>query len=163
RSTIGRNRFSDVDLIEAGASDHLGQGILHADLLSGSTSSLNNGATFEQRHFGVAPRSIPISLVSIDSLRSKDNRIDFMKIDVEGYEAAALRGAEKSISSDQPVVFIECDHPKHACLDFLESAGYKIVDADRLSAHCSNGSNNFFCFPLHCAESIDTVLALARS
>ncbi|HEV2464307.1 MAG TPA: FkbM family methyltransferase [Acidobacteriaceae bacterium] len=159
RETIIRNCFRDVDLTEAAASDAPGRGALHADDISGSTSSLNDEETFEQRHFGIAPRTMPVSLVSIDSLRASRARIDFMKIDVEGHEAATLRGAEATIARDQPVLLVECAHPEHQCLNALD--GYTIVDADRLTRSCEEGSANFFCFPKHRSDAIDAVLAKA--
>ena len=116
RATIQKNQFRDVTLIEAGASGTSGEGVLHADELGGATSSLNDEETFEQRHFGVAPKSVRVPLVTIDSLRAQHDPVNFMKIDVEGHEASALQGAAETIRRDQPVLFIECGHAEHACL-----------------------------------------------
>lgn len=162
RDTILRNRFTDVHLIEAGASASLGEGILHANTLSGATSSLNEGETFDERHFGIAPKSISIPLVSIDTVRERFGSIDFMKIDVEGHEEAVLQGAAESISRDQPILFVECCHPRHQCLNVLESNGYQIVDADTLRVDSAESSINFFCFPRQHQDSIEPVLQLIR-
>lgn len=161
RDTIRRNRFTDVHLIEAAVSDCAGKGLLHADVLAGATSSLNEEVTFEQRHFGVNPKPIEIPLVSLDSVRVQQERVDFMKIDVEGHESTTLRGAAETISRDQPILFIECTHPGHQCLSVLESGGYRIVDADNLSVNCSDTATNYFCFPRRCRDSIETVLQSA--
>jgi FkbM family methyltransferase len=161
RATIRRNRFTDVHLIEAGASASPGAGVLRADVLSGATSSLNDEMTFEQLHFGVAPKLVTVPLVSIDSVREQHGPVDFVKIDVEGHEAAGLQGAVETIARDQPVFFIECSHPGHQCLGVLESAGYLIVDGDKLSVGSSE-SINFFCFPPRYQRSIEALLHLAR-
>lgn len=163
RATIQRNKFVDATLIEAGASDCPGEGTLHADELGGSTSSLNDEATFEQRHFGLSPKLIRVPLVSVDTLRAQHGPVDFIKIDVEGHEAATLRGAAETIRRDQPILFVECAHPEHACVRSLESVGYTIVDADRLSLECTAGSRNFCCFPARHQNSIEEVLRAARS
>lgn len=156
RATLQRNRFSDVKLIEAGASDHSGEGILNADEIGGATSSLDEQTTFEERHFGVAPRSIRVRVVSLDSL--SEGPVDFMKIDVEGYEAVTLRGAKQVIARDQPILFVECPHPNREC---LRLDGYQIVDADNLSRNCAAESTNFFCFPERHQGSIDALLETA--
>ena len=162
RATIQRNKFADVTLIEAGASDCSGEATLHADELGGSTSSLNDEVTFEQEHFGLSPKLIRVPLVSIDTLRAQRGPIDLMKIDVEGHEAATLRGAAETIGRDRPILFIECAHPEHPCVGRLESAGYTIVDADHLSLDCAGGSINFFCFPANRKDSVERILRLAR-
>jgi len=50
-----------------------------------------------------------ITLTSIDLFCVKNNvdKIDLIKIDVEGYEYNVLKGAEKTINKDKPVLFVE--------------------------------------------------------
>lgn len=51
-----------------------------------------------------------VEMRSIDSLDYP--RVDFIKIDIEGMETAALRGAERTLARDRPLMFIEvlkCD------------------------------------------------------
>lgn len=51
------------------------------------------------------------------------HRVSFVKIDVEGHEAFALRGVEPVLRRDHPVVLIECTSPEpHA---ILEGLGYE--------------------------------------
>lgn len=162
RDTLSRNMFSSTTLIPAAASDSPGEGVLRANSLAGATSTLENqGRTFEERHWGIASKDIKISLTSIDEVRAKHIPIDFMKIDVEGHEEAVLRGAGKAIASDQPILFIECGHPNHACLKPLELAGYKVLSGDNLSFDYKETSN-FFCIPPRFASSIDLLLQTAQ-
>jgi FkbM family methyltransferase len=48
---------------------------------------------------------LKVPLVTIDSLGLND--IDFIKIDVEGFEPLVLRGAKKTILESRPVIFME--------------------------------------------------------
>lgn len=50
--------------------------------------------------------SMTVELITIDSLDL--NRIDFIKLDVEGYETKAIQGGIKTIERDKPVITIEC-------------------------------------------------------
>ena len=163
RKTLERNRFSDVELIAAGASDSKGQGVLRVDSEAGATSTLDDAAeqTFEEQHWGVPSERVPISLITIDEERSRRSCIDFIKIDVEGHEAAVLRGAQKTISSDQPLLFVECFHPDRACLKPLEGLGYKFVDGDRLTEKPEPHTSNYFGFPTRFHDAIDQVLRAA--
>jgi FkbM family methyltransferase len=46
-----------------------------------------------------------VQITTLDSLNL--DRVDFIKIDVEGHEAAALRGADALISTHKPYIFLE--------------------------------------------------------
>jgi len=164
RTTLKRNRLPGVELIAAGASDCQGEGYLRVDSLAGATSTLDNSAeqTFEEQHWGVPSGKTAISLVTIDEERSRRLRVDFLKIDVEGHEAAVLRGAQHTISSDQPILFVECFHPEHVCLGNLEREGYRFVDGDRLKAQVDSETTNYFGFPRKFHSNIDLLLKQAR-
>jgi FkbM family methyltransferase len=164
RTTLKRNRLPDVELIAAGASDCKGEGYLRVDSLAGATSTLDNSAeqTFEEQHWGIASGKAAISLVTIDDERLHRLRVDFLKIDVEGHEAAVLGGAQRTIASDQPILFVECFHPEHVCLGNLEREGYRFVDGDRLKAQVDAETTNYFGFPRKFHSNIDLLLKQAR-
>lgn len=163
KNTIQRHAFPRLTLIPAAASDSSGEGVLNADVLAGATSTLEQeGTTFEERHWGIASSPIKISLVSIDAIHPGHDRIDFMKIDVEGHEKSVLQGASETIASDQPIIFIECGHPGHPCLNSLIAAGYTIVNADKLSLECTESGSNYFCIPPRFSSSVEMLLTTAR-
>jgi len=58
------------------------------------------------------PASVEIPLRTLDGIREElAFRPDVMKVDVEGYEIFALRGARRTLSEDRPVLFLEA-HPR---------------------------------------------------
>jgi len=63
-------------------------------------------------------------LMAIDSLGLK--RLDFIKIDIEGMEMEALKGAKNSISTLKPQLLIEkIKSNEQQILDFVKNLGYK--------------------------------------
>jgi FkbM family methyltransferase len=92
--------FPAVRVVEAAASDRDGTARLW---LPGGGRGAEGFASLE--HPG--PRSITVRRVTVDSLGLSDVR--FLKMDIEGHEAAALRGAERTIKRDSPVLLLELE------------------------------------------------------
>ena len=95
-----RARFPAATVIEAAASDHGGTAELW---LPPGGRGAEGTASLEHR----SGRSITVRRVTVDALRLTDVR--FIKMDVEGHEAAALRGAEQTIKRDSPVLVLELE------------------------------------------------------
>jgi FkbM family methyltransferase len=75
---------------------------------------------------GVSANSVP--LVSIDRVERR-LRVTVLKIDVEGHEVHALLGAEETLRTDRPIVFVEVDSlsggdRRDAVSGFLVGLGY---------------------------------------
>ena len=83
------------------------------------------------------PAAVEISLRTLDDIREElEFRPDVMKVDVEGYEIFALRGARRILKEDRPVLFLEA-HPQRIrelggsmreLWDLLSEAGYRALD-----------------------------------
>ncbi len=68
-----------------------------------------------------------IELITLDSLNF--DRIDLMKIDVEGMEEEVLNGARKLIESFKPIIFLEViKSNKQVLVSLLEGFGYKYIN-----------------------------------
>lgn len=66
---------------------------------------------------------VALKTMTIDSMNL--SRLDFMKLDVEGSEVAALKGAKETIERFRPVMFLESlpwDAPK--IIEYIRSIGY---------------------------------------
>ncbi|MBC8435906.1 MAG: FkbM family methyltransferase, partial [Proteobacteria bacterium] len=62
----------------------------------------------------------------------KLDNVDFIKIDVDGFEDKVLIGAKRTIKKFNPVINIEMKRMKrslivHNCMNFLRKRGYKRV------------------------------------
>jgi FkbM family methyltransferase len=129
----------------------------------GSASFVNNFDNFE---------TISVNVISIDSL--KIERVDFIKIDVEGFETLVLRGAIKTIKLNRPVILVEIDwnmgsnyFPELKSiienLDYVTMAltGGRIIevnlsefDSEKLNFHDAGYRNNFFLVPREASHEI---------
>jgi FkbM family methyltransferase len=111
-----RSRFPDARVVEAAASDGIGTARL---ALPGGGRGAEGVASVE--HAG--KDSIPIRRVTIDSLGLTDVR--FIKIDVEGHEMAALRGAEQTIRRSLPLLLLEVEARYEEVTRLLAQWGYQ--------------------------------------
>jgi FkbM family methyltransferase len=98
-------------------------GVVTMRLDAPNEARANTGARF------AAPGG-EIPVITIDSLNLSD--LGFLKLDIEGSEPAALRGAKATLARCQPIVLFEnkwlwTRHfglPKNAVRDFLTAVGY---------------------------------------
>lgn len=82
---------------------------------------------------------VAVEAVSIDSLKLP--RIDFIKIDIEGMEMEALKGADGSIARHRPVMLIELIKTDPEALhQWLERHGYTVfkIGINFLAVHKSD-------------------------
>jgi len=89
-----------AEVVQAAASDHDGTARLW---LPPGGRGAEGTASLEH----ASGRPVTVPRVTIDGLRLADVR--FIKIDVEGHEAAVLRGAEATIRRDAPVLVLELE------------------------------------------------------
>jgi FkbM family methyltransferase len=81
-----------------------------------------------------ASRRTAAQAITIDSLGA--SRIDFIKLDLEGMEIEALRGAVESIARFKPVLSVEVMRDQeHGLAELLEGFGYQVPDWTRNTRH----------------------------
>lgn len=111
-----------VTVHETAVGDTIGRAMLgRPDATPGNDglASLRDGAT--------APDSVDVAVTTIDALELSN--VGLLKIDVEGHELPALRGAEQTIAHDRPRLMIEIeqrhlDMPISEVFGWLEGHGY---------------------------------------
>lgn len=114
------NAFPEVQVVRAVASDHEGS----AELFLPKNGPAVGTSSLE--HVDGSSMTVTVPRVTIDGLGLSDVR--FLKIDVEGHELPALRGAAETIDRDGPVLLIEVEEriqPVAPIIDLLDEWGYR--------------------------------------
>ena len=97
----------------------------------GSQTSKAKIKEFDSKNIGatslVLDENGSISVLKIDDLSFDGEKIDFIKIDTEGFEIEVLKGAKNTIMKNRPVIFVESFKDKYPIVkEILESYGYKL-------------------------------------
>lgn len=94
-----RRRFPDVTLVEGALGEERGTLTFYDD---------DSGfASFHPSEDATAPRAREVEVHTIDDLIG-EARLDVLKLDIEGAELWALKGARKTVEYNEPMVLIEC-------------------------------------------------------
>jgi len=89
------------------------------------------GASFKNRRQLAAVPTVPVRMVSLDDLFS-DKRIDFIRMDIEGAELEALKGADTILRNQQPTMILEWIPDNSSfeesvmLYDLLKELGYRV-------------------------------------
>lgn len=142
------NKFQNIIPINKGLGSKSGTELLH-------TETINNRG---RNKITDTPKenSVNIDIITIDGLvaQEKISKIDFIKIDVEGYEQNVLMGAIETIHRDRPILFIEIDDlnlrnqrsSAQILIDELLKNGYSVksVETDEIINIDTNFENCHF-------------------
>ena len=117
KAKLLRKKFGGVRIVEAATAEKPGTALFYDDLDRPGFSGL-------QRPVDESTiRSYEVRLVTLDEELADCDRIDFLKIDVEGGELSTLRGAEEVLSRHKPSILFECGPSSQ-----LQRFGYERVD-----------------------------------
>jgi len=131
RQSVEKNSFANVEIINAGLSDREETLPFHIrkDNMGGSSIGSYEGLSSAE-----VSSTGTIVTKRLDQVIGKEVRVKAIKIDVEGHEFEALKGAERILKTDHPVIFMEFspmfyehDAPgkTSSFIDYLKSFGYK--------------------------------------
>jgi FkbM family methyltransferase len=135
---IQENGWTNVSPHNVGCGDVVGE----MTLASPTGSSGNATLTQPERSTGPVQK---VQIVILDDyLQARITRLDFLKIDTEGFEDHVLAGAERLINTYHPTIYIELAseylQSSQNAIRWLRAHGYKFeVEPDMTSAH--NGDN----------------------
>jgi FkbM family methyltransferase len=121
-SNIRLNKYTNIIPYQLAIGDHNGEvGFEIAKACNWSRIAMSNETA-----------NVNVRMQTLDSFikEQKIGRVDYLRMDVEGYEYAIVEGARKTIERDKPDMFVEVHRDRladygHSQLDFMEMmAGY---------------------------------------
>lgn len=110
--------------------------------------------------------AVPVSTIDLFCQAHRIERLDVMKIDVEGYEERVLRGATRTLEQLRPTLMIELNPPVlrttnssvDRIIDSLTGSGYSLFQAEEDQLVPLEAQNipddsfiNAFCLPRGCS------------
>ncbi len=166
-SKLAGDLSNRIQLIESAVSDKNGVSLLYEDSLTGQNNSLVknfDGLRDNQKNAyietNISEREVQI--ITLDSYfhqLNDENCIDFIKIDIEGHEWSAIKGAKRIISQYQPKMMIEIQASRHELFDFLKQQGY-ILFSDTLVIQNTPSELNGNIFCLHTEKHLSLIQEL---
>lgn len=118
KRNIAINCFVNVKIFNMGLSDEPS----HAEI--DSFFPENIGATVIKKS-----EKGTLQVEKLDNIKIEENRVDFIKIDVEGHELLVLKGAIETLKKYKPVIFIEMFEPNfEAGNKILIDLGYELKE-----------------------------------
>ncbi len=126
-------RLPRCDIIEAAVSDTPGRLTLRVPLVDGGEAAAL-GSVHRAKSFGGAESvEHEVEVTTLDAALEGRGPVGFIKIDVEGHELAVVRGTERIIARDRPVLLIETE-ARHgadiaAMFDFFAARNYRAMAA----------------------------------
>jgi FkbM family methyltransferase len=122
-----KEREPSISLVLGGLSEDSGWGSLEID-----PSNPANHKISEERN---ATKSV--ELQTLDSITKNYNNVALIKVDVQGHELAVLKGGEKLLREQSPVLLIEIDNRMDTHLgeniwDFLDAINYRMFRTNDL-------------------------------
>jgi len=131
---INLNKFNQIKYFKIGLSDHDGEAQFYINPYNDGGSSLTK-FTYQ------ALELVTIKIAKLDTLMSDLtlNRIDLIKIDVEGHQMNTLKGMENTLREFRPKIIVEFnDAPsRDEIINYLLKLNYV--------EFCNVDENNLFC------------------
>jgi len=122
------NNINNVKTYNIGLSDNKGKTILNVCLSHDGLSTMGeNPLRFNDIH------PVEVEIDTLDNIFYNNNiKVDFIKIDTEGYEYNILKGGEKTIKKYKPIIQLEynvtnmqqCNINPEQLLNYINELGY---------------------------------------
>jgi FkbM family methyltransferase len=125
RSSIARNGFETIELHANAVAERQESFILEVDGSNGRILPSPSEAASPDKAASVAfPHSYLVQAVVLDELLAGEERINVVKVDIEGAEPRALRGMTRLVQRHRPVLITEFFPSMLASTSGAEAVGY---------------------------------------
>jgi FkbM family methyltransferase len=132
RRTSRRWNLPHHTIVSSAVAEHSGHAIFRPDDVTGATGTLDDAdRAFTTTHYERIPRLIEIETISLDEFAREHAAPSIIKMDIEGTELSALKGASDLIGRFQPILFLETYSQRQEIVRYLERFGYRLYDSDR--------------------------------
>lgn len=128
------NEKPRIKLIEKAIGSEVGTINFYEDNLTGQNNSIvenfdgyKANAEFSFVESKVEKKSVPLTTIDHE-LHSE--KVDFIKIDIEGGEYPAILGAKKTIAANHPAMMIEIQANESELYEYLTNENYLLFDED---------------------------------
>jgi FkbM family methyltransferase len=128
-----RRRFqaNSIEIVQAALADTVGEAVFYQEPGAGTHSSLVSGFA----RAGSEQRRVPVTTVDAEAAKRSIDRLDFLKVDCEGYDLHVLRGARTVLSQQRvDVVQFEYNEPwadagstLAAAIRYLNGLNYEVL------------------------------------
>lgn len=141
--------IENIRLIKKAVGDFSGEIDFFEDNLTGQNNSIveNFEGFIENSKASYVKSGVVKTLVPIVTLDSELNqKIDFIKIDIEAGEYKALLGASQLIERQQPILMVEIQADESKIYNMLDKFGYLLFTPELNKVSASEGlAGNIFC------------------
>jgi FkbM family methyltransferase len=148
---ISNDKYANsIELVEAAVGERAGIAIFYEDSLTGQNNSLVQdfeGLNVNQKNSFVTTKVVKreVNVVTLDAFLS-DVGVDFIKIDIEGYEWFALQGAAEVISRYRPALMVEVQASHDEIFNYFTEQNYILFNDELRTMRCSSElKQNIFC------------------
>jgi len=125
RRNVALNRIENVEIVPVALGDSEGTAELKLHAQQTWAKLDTSADTGFQQELDVAGH-VTVALSTIDRQLQSLPAPDLVKIDIEGAEVAALRGASTLLSTHRPTIICELHGTNDAVCELLESHGYSL-------------------------------------
>jgi FkbM family methyltransferase len=141
-----------VQIVRRAVSDRDGRACFFVEGLTGQNSTLvDHYAVFSSNRRNAFSdetyRTVEVETTTLDTYLAENGVTpDFIKIDIEGSELAALTGARRSLERFRPALMVEVTHREDEVMRLMREIGYRAYDTQLCPATADTrlGPNRFF-------------------
>lgn len=137
KKNVEENGFNNVVLFNVAVGDKKEKNIFIKDSIN-----LGNSRLIGDKRKTIYDKRVIVNCLKLDDILSKEQKIDLIKIDSQGWEPQVIEGAKKIIKRDSPTLFLEytpSEYKDEKMIKFLRDNYQNIWSIDYWYFICQRG------------------------